>query len=412
MGWALCLSSWAVAWAQPGTSPEFRQMLASHPRWFGWLLEAPDAYRVQVLVSQVHRDAQGNVAQVDHFSYRLDTFQYFYPASVVKLPTAVVALEKLNQLRQQGVLGLDHDAQLCFLEGPHCSPGIRIDTHVCYGYPTLGMYVAKAMLVSDNEAFDRLYDFVGQGPLNQTLHQKGYRSARIIQRFGHRCDPEANRYNNAYAVLLGRDTLWGEPLRYNAQAVRSPMTDERIGQFNYVNGRNVPGPKDFGGNNAISLWDLHRILQAVFTPEAVPESARFELRPEDRQLLRHYMGALADEVPEIPYLSPWWHCCRVKYLYLGGEDERPPSGMRIHNKVGQSYGFLVDAAYITDTNSRTEYYLSAVVYVNRDGVVGNGKYEYYTVGLPFLRHLGRAVHAWVVRRQAIWDLEHECETGF
>ena len=66
--------------------------------------------------------------------------------------------------------------------------------------------------------------------------------------------------------------------------------------------------------------------------------------------------------------------------------------IKITNIVGQSYGFMVDCAYIHNEKERVEFMLSAVIYANEDEVINDGKYEYGSVALPFLAELGRQVY--------------------
>lgn len=50
------------------------------------------------MYTQIDRDAQ-NKPHFKTFTYRLKPHEYFYPASTVKLPAALLALEKLNNLK-------------------------------------------------------------------------------------------------------------------------------------------------------------------------------------------------------------------------------------------------------------------------------------------------------------------------
>ena len=45
-----------------------------------------------------------------------------------------------------------------------------------------------------------------------------------------------------------------------------------------------------------------------------------------------------------------------------------------------------------------EFLLSAVLYVNADGVLNDDKYEYDSIGFPFLRDLGCRIHEAECRR--------------
>lgn len=64
-----------------------------------------EQHRVQIIYTQIDRDAE-NRPTFTSFTYRVDPAEYFYPASTVKLPTALLALEKLQRLSIDG-LGRD-----------------------------------------------------------------------------------------------------------------------------------------------------------------------------------------------------------------------------------------------------------------------------------------------------------------
>lgn len=55
---------------------------------------------------------------------------------------------------------------------------------------------------------------------------------------------------------------------------------------------------------------------------------------------------------------------------------------------------MVDAAH------GVEFLLAATLYINADGVLNDDKYEYDTIGFPFLRDLGRRVYEAELRRNA------------
>lgn len=72
-------------------------LLESRPEHFGVVTEDPARYRVQIIYTQIDRD-EANRPTFRTFRYRVDPDEYFYPASTVKLPTAILVLEKLNDL--------------------------------------------------------------------------------------------------------------------------------------------------------------------------------------------------------------------------------------------------------------------------------------------------------------------------
>jgi hypothetical protein len=66
--------------------------------------------------------------------------------------------------------------------------------------------------------------------------------------------------------------------------------------------------------------------------------------------------------------------------------------IRIFNKCGDSYGFIIDNSYFVDFENKIEYFLTAVIQSNEDKIYNDGKYEYESVCYPFLKNLGRAIY--------------------
>jgi len=50
---------------------------------------------------------------------------------------------------------------------------------------------------------------------------------------------------------------------------------------------------------------------------------------------------------------------------------------------------LTDASYVADFKNNVEYMLSATIYVNKDGILNDNKYEYESIGHPFCINLGK-----------------------
>jgi len=78
-------------------------LLSLLPQRYQSVISQHDRYNLQVMYTRIDRDAH-NVPHFDHFSFNVDAGagHYFYPASLVKLPVAVLALEKINALGIKG----------------------------------------------------------------------------------------------------------------------------------------------------------------------------------------------------------------------------------------------------------------------------------------------------------------------
>ncbi|MFD2783908.1 serine hydrolase [Hymenobacter rubripertinctus] len=355
------------------------------------VVEHADEYELQVIYTQINRDDQQRPTFVQH-NFRLDAGQYFNPASLVKLPTVALALEKLNRLHQPG---------LTRRSPMRTGTAFRCQTPAPFGASpdsdrvnTVGNYAKRMLLVSDNQAYNRLYEFLGQRPLNERLAALGYPETRIVRRFAP-CDTAANRYTNpidfqdpATGVLS-----YQQPAAINRQPFGFPLGHIAKGRAHQAGGRIVAGPYDFTTANYLPLQSVTTMLRAVLFPESVPASQRFDLAPDDYAFLRYYLHQTPHSSGYSLYKPERYFDAYKKYLYYG---RRPAATaapeLRIYNIVGMSHGYLADVAYFADATHQVEFMLSAVLYVNKNGVINDGTYEYSSVGLPFLEALGQQIY--------------------
>jgi hypothetical protein len=80
-----------------------------------------------------------------------------------------------------------------------------------------------------------------------------------------------------------------------------------------------------------------------------------------------------------------------------------PKNIRIFNKTGDAYGEMIDVAYITDFDKNIEFFLSAAINCNTDGIVNDDKYDYDTIGLPFMKNLGQVIYSYELNRKRTWQ---------
>src|SRR5215203_2725993 len=73
---------------------------------------------------------------------------------------------------------------------------VNSDPSAADGRPTIALYIKKILLVSDNDAYNRLYEFLGQEYINNTLHKMGYEDVQILHRLQLPLSEEENRLTN------------------------------------------------------------------------------------------------------------------------------------------------------------------------------------------------------------------------
>jgi hypothetical protein len=368
-------------------------LLSAHPEYFDSILSNTDEFNVQIIYTQIDR-ASGNVPKFTNYYYNVDGGKYFYPASTVKLPIAALALQKLNELN---VPGLDRNSTMITEAGFENQTAVLNDPTTEDGRPTVSNYIKKILLVSDNDAYNRLYEFLGQEYINANLHRMGYDSAQILHRLSLAMNEEQNRHTNPVKFYSRSGKLL-----YEQGLVKSNLQFHNREDFlgrGYMRGSElVNEPFDFSIKNRLSLPNLHSIVQSIVFPESLVQAKRFKVTKDDYAFLQKFMSMLPGE-SAAPQYDTSYTDAYVKFLMFGGDGNIDDTAIRIFNKPGDAYGFLTDAAYIVDFKNGVEFMLSATIYCNSDGVFNDDRYDYETIGFPFLKNLGQVIYDYEMKRK-------------
>jgi hypothetical protein len=376
--------------AKSQTSPFLDSLLKTSLPAYSKVLSQPDKYKVQVIYTQINRDKY-NYATFKEYKFHLNK-NYFYPASVVKLPVALVALLKLQELKDQGV-GLE--TSMITDSAFFCQRKINLDTSTATDFPSIGNYIRKMLLVSDNQACARTYEFVGCDYLHKKLENLGYENIRITNRLDSGCPGDTAKITPPiYFLAENKDTLYKQPLTFSDYKKAHPIEDSKVGQQHVdADGKKFPGPKDFSKHNYLELHDLHDIMRRIIFRNHLKESDRLNLSQENWQFMVKQLGMLPKESAYPKYPKKVYYDSYKKYFMYGSSVATiKGDSVRIFNIVGRAYGFLIDCAYVVDFKNKVEFLLSSSIYVNERDIIGSGKYEYELLGLPFLRDLSKTIY--------------------
>ncbi|MEO1081259.1 MAG: serine hydrolase [Pseudomonadota bacterium] len=369
-----CIAS-AFAEQQSGADALLLQLLNAAPENVATVVKDPARHRVQILYTRVIRDG-GATPRFETHAYRSGD-EYFYPASTVKFPTAVFALEQLHRL------GLSRDAELRISPISERLPGTGEESA-----KSVAQYAHEIFVVSDNDAYNRLYEFLGPEQIEARLHALHLKDTRIVHRLSVAATLGENRKANASTLWLKGQMVSALPERHAPVRVFKTVT---LGS-SYVDAKGavIEAPFNFGAKNAFSLSDQQSLLREVFFP-----TGKLTLSPEDLAFLREEMASLPRESVDPLYPVDEYPDSYVKFLLAGGETSLP-EGVTIYNKIGQAYGFTTDNAYIVNQSLGIEFFLAATVFTNENDRFNDDNYEYDEIAVPFLRDLGQLVYNYEV----------------
>ncbi|HTQ65181.1 MAG TPA: serine hydrolase [Puia sp.] len=358
------------------------------------VLQNPDSFRYQIIYTRIDRDEK-NRPHFFNFYDRVDRNLYFNPASTVKMPLAFLALEKINGLKKYGV----NKFSTMLTDSSYAGQtSVMNDTSAADKFPSVAQYIRKIFLVSDNDAYNRLYEFIGPKYINERLWQMGYKDIRITRRFV-AANEDQNRHTNSIRFMENGKLLYQKPPAYNDLSFDFSKK-VLIGKGHWDSKDSlIQSPMDFTTHNNLPLEDLQQILQSVLFPASVPEKHRFKLNADDYAFLYQYMSEYPSESSFPHYDDSVYFNSYTKFFLFKSGRKSIPSYIRIFNKPGWSYGFLTDVAYIVDFKNKIEFMLSAVIYVNSDGILNDDKYEYEETGYPFFKEIGEIIYQYELERQ-------------
>ena len=331
-------------------------------------------HNLQILYTKVVRDSLGMPSFIK-YDYKLDSNQYFYPASTMKLPIVALTLQKINELRNTGI-NITVESKILLLN----TDQITTET-------TFKDLIAKVFLVSDNSASNILINFLGYNYFNKQMREKGLNTIVLNHKFNP--DPYVKTDWKIYTLdrdLISKDEVQ-EVIEHNS------LGNLRQGKSQILNGEEVATPFNFKTKNRESLRDLDGVMKRIIYPDLFQEQDRINLSDQDYNFLRYWMSRFTFEDIGIEYQkdSKYFDSYNKFFIY-GDSTNAVDRKIRIYNKVGVAYGALTDISYIRDYQKNIEFFLSATIYVNQNQIVNDNIYEYDDLGIPFLAELARQVY--------------------
>lgn len=351
------------------------------------VLAEPEKYQVQILYTRVEPDT--TEPRLHYYHYQVDPNRYFYPASTVKLPLAALALQWLAE-QQKPLLTEDSIMLTDAARAPQTLA--HQDPTAPSGLPSISHYIKKILLVSDNDASNRLYELLGQEYINQQLLQKGLSNTVINHRLSVPFSDDDNRYFNPIRFLsTDGNVILQLAERQISNSYRNSQQPQ-LGIAYYKAGELVAEPMDFTLKNRQSLNDFDGVIKRIILPELFASEQRFGFSDKQRSLLLQYMRTMPRHSKDPEYPEQEYPDSYVKYFMFSGQPERIPDHINYYNKNGQAYGHVIDGAYIEDTKEGIAFFLTAIIYTNENQILNDDTYETDTIGQPFMRELGDLIY--------------------
>ena len=370
------------------------KIISSMESKFSDVVRNPKKHKLQILYTQIDRGG-ANEPTFKTYSFNLDTNNYFYPASAIKLPIAVLAIEKANLLKEINVHNrFEIDSGVVYKMGVLVSPDSKS------GYPSIAHSIRKMFVVSDNNSSNYMYDFLGRDYINKRLWNIGFKSVRMRHRLSLQLNEKENKTTSPITFYEDSKILHHQQSRFAQLSLDVNTKNLLIGKKHYAGKKKKIGPLDFRSKNFMDLHDQHELIKRIIFPETYQADKRFNLSDDDLSLLRREMSILPrqSDYPRYAEYDKYYdgYC---KFFMFGDTKQEIPNHIKIYNKIGLAYGFALDNAYIVDIDNNIEFFLTAVLYSNSNEVMNDNMYDYESISIPFLSELGRKIYNYESKRE-------------
>ena len=345
-----------------------------------------NTHEVQILFTRIHRDSSG-LPKFERHNFQVNSKQYFYPASTVKFPVAILALQKIRKLQSQGIpVTADTPFKVLFSENLIK----KTDSTHPKNNLTIAHLIKKIFLVSDNMAYNYLFDFIGSDNANKAIHNIGITNFNLSHKF---LDSENENSTPRFIFFNQKgDTIYNQaPIISNQKIKNTNLGGVLKGKGYIKDGILIGESMDFSEKNYVSISALHQILERIIFPKLFSKKKQFTIEPEDYFFLRYWMSRTPNEVTIPFYDRETFFDSYCKFFIYGDKKGEMTNNIRIYNKVGLAYGTATDVAYVKDSNG-VEFFLTATILTNKNEIFNDNTYEYDQLGIPFLAALGREIY--------------------
>jgi hypothetical protein len=348
------------------------------------VLENPSKYYFQLIYTKVEKSDNKN----NYHTYSINQGnQYYYPASLIKFPLAFVALEKLTALKDSGVGINDH------ISVNTCSCDFATDNYVSkHKNPTMLQFLREMMIMSNNDAYNLYFDFVGRDLFNSRMHSMNIFDIQMKNRFTGGCGEDRNKafgglsFNKNNASKAFTIPCFKSIQNWMIDSIKYPTFFEST---SYYKKKIITNRQNNAANNYVSLLQSHQLIINLMHPSAKLYINDFKIDVEYKNEFIKALGSFPRELENSSYdtanLADYYYKFFIDPKVIRTKD----NSIRVYNKVGLASGFVSDVSYFYDSTNQIEYFISAAILSKKANSDIN---NYNDFGIPILRKIGGLIY--------------------
>jgi hypothetical protein len=366
----------------------FRTIISGKDSLVDQVLRNASKFNFQLILSVY--DYKNGKDTLYHFYLNRDQY-YFSPASLIKLPLAIIAGEKLTSLKNSHGVSVNDSIAITT-----CSCDKSTDSYVKNSRPSsFKQFYNELFIMSNNSAYNLFFDFVGRDHANKRFKELGFNRIIMNNRFSSGCSDETNKnYGGITFYRNNQENILSIPCGSSYMNWSYDITwPNKAGKFQLINKKIISGPKEYTSGNYVSLTDAHQMLIDFIEDFHRPiKERKFKIDDEIRTTIYNAMGSFPKEMISPNYITENIPDTYYKFFLNPKSMNTSSNSLRIYNKVGIAGGYISDVSFIEDKRIGLRFFLSGSMLAKKDGVIGNNNFNYYDIGIPTFRKIGELVY--------------------
>lgn len=325
-------------------------------------------YHLQINFTRI--DEQGENIKFEDYSLNKDKY-YFHPASLIKLPLAVASLELLTKYQNQFNIGLNNPVQ-----SSTCACDLNTDKYVNNKLnPTLDILFREMLIMSNNDAYNFFYNFVGTNYFNSRMKDLSLENVILRNRFSSSCTVQsADKHGGIYFL---KDTT-GTKYKLNCSNDSNLTMNQSI-YLGDLNSRNL---------NLASLYSIHKLMVQIFYPKAFNPNFNLLMSTENLNYFKNTISSYPKSISDYVNLPNTYH----KYLIPSHLINNNDSSLKIYSKNGNAGGYISDVMFLKDDKSNIKYFLSVSMFNYQQKKYYRRRVYYTSPGIDFFRKLSKILY--------------------
>ena len=151
--------------------------------------------------------------------------------------------------------------------------------------------------------------------------------------------------------------------------------DKRVGDRFIKKGKVISTPYDFNENLEFPVNSLHQMMIEFISDSS---GLKWNIGEKNRFFFLEKLRQYPTDIGQGEYSVQ-------DFKIIGfGNQKMDNSRFTTHSKIGYSYGFITESAYVVDAVSNQSFYLTISMYVNSNNTINDGRYEYNSIATPFM----------------------------